>query len=643
MFGGFDRDSYDALGDNVFAPIRGETTLRWIGFYLCHDAAGGGSTWTARRPARSPALSTWRFLRSQGWGLAPLYLGRQFLPPLAKGGPARSNPAWTEAQGIIDGNHAIALTRMNNAGHLVDIESGATIYIDLENDGFVSVPAAQNYLRGWFDTVRGAGFRPGVYCAHPVPRPGKHYTSDGPLIRTLFPDVAIWFFRIPDTQPVVYNEQNAQLILNSVDEYRDADGSLTAPTGYIAAQYAWYNASRAVTGARLKTGPATFFNVAPIDFDAALVSDPSHPEDRTAVVFSKFKAVEPVVIFLTSDYIWWSSRLGGTWGDWVGGISDVAQAPLHDLGYGKWFDTRAVAAASRGEGLVDIFGLGVDGSLWTCWCMTDLVAKEDNWSGPAVIGGPRTARHGSAIAAVSRTAGALDVFFFNTNHELTNAYWRTDSPNWAAQTGPVTHGFNFHPASGVHPLVTAADSQRIDVFAVDWSNTVRWAQWKAPAPWQCVSVAINGSVDPAVGIQVAWHDGRIHLVAAMRDGTLAHLSHPGGNLATPWTSHGVLPTGAAGWRPTGFCMTAADNVLVVAAVATDQSLVWWGLEAGAWSGPSSNTVTPPYSSAGRVAGFPFDGNSVDVAVLDQSANFFYHRLTSGAAGSPPTLTETWRF
>ena len=157
MFGGFDRDSYQVLGDGVMGPIRGNTTLRWIGFYLAHSAIASGSTWTARHP-RNPPVSTWRFLRSEGWGVAPIFLARQFTTDSA--GHSAPNPNWTEANGILDGNHAVALANASDASNLVDIERGATLYLDLEADGFVSVPAAQNYLRGWFTTVRAAGYRP---------------------------------------------------------------------------------------------------------------------------------------------------------------------------------------------------------------------------------------------------------------------------------------------------------------------------------------------------------------------------------------------------------------------------------------------------------------------------------------------------
>jgi hypothetical protein len=93
--------------------------------------------------------------------------------------------------------HAIELATTHNATELVDIEHGTTIYIDLEMDGFLSVPRAVNYLEAWFNTIRTAGYRPGVYCLNPPANVHPAWTSDGPLVRQKFPDVAIWFVRIP--------------------------------------------------------------------------------------------------------------------------------------------------------------------------------------------------------------------------------------------------------------------------------------------------------------------------------------------------------------------------------------------------------------------------------------------------------------
>src|SRR5687767_12900993 len=110
MFARFDRDDYGAIGDSLALTIKANTNLRWLGFYLAHFHHTSGSSWTAPR-TRIPQVTTWQFLRSEGWGLAPLFLGRQFVSqvildpngqPLldARGNPRKRlvpNPEWTES------------------------------------------------------------------------------------------------------------------------------------------------------------------------------------------------------------------------------------------------------------------------------------------------------------------------------------------------------------------------------------------------------------------------------------------------------------------------------------------------------------------------------------------------------------------
>lgn len=341
MFAGLDRDSYDVLGDAVVGPIRAHTHLRWIGFYLAHSASASASTWTTRRN-RTPEASTWRFLHSEGWGVAPIFLGRQFLPG------AVANPGWTDANGQADGAHAVALATSTSPGNLVDIERGATIYLDLEADGFLSVPAARSYITGWCNAVRAGGYRPGLYLSYSL-AVHPSWQTDGLLVRSFFPDVAVWYFRIPTVQPKVYDEDSGVATLPGISSFLDPDGSMPW-FGFVASQFAWYNPSRAFQSARLKTGPSSFFTLGPIDFDAARIPDPSHPEDRSAVVFSDFRPGEPAIVALAHNAAAWQFH-DGVWGQWGQLVSEASATPMNDLGYGRWYDTRSVAAASRQPGL----------------------------------------------------------------------------------------------------------------------------------------------------------------------------------------------------------------------------------------------------------------------------------------------------
>ncbi|MFF4948685.1 hypothetical protein ACWC2K_32725 [Streptomyces chattanoogensis] len=140
------------------------------------------------------------------------------------------------------------------------------------------------------------------------------------------------------------------------------------------------------------------------------------------------------------------------------------------------------------------------------------------WSEPQVLNPSNPARHGSAIAAVSRRTDVLDAFFFNTAHELTTTWWTPGDPNWQAHGGAITHGFGFAPGTNIAALISPTDSGRLDAFAIDSSNTVRWVQWRTPAPWASATVPLPESADPAVGVHATWHEGQIPLLVEARGG-----------------------------------------------------------------------------------------------------------------------------
>jgi hypothetical protein len=551
------------------------------------------------------------------------------------------NPNWSEANGRTDGRHAVALATTNNPANLVDIEAGATIYIDLEADGFMATPTAVNYLRGWFAEVAAAGYRPGTYCSN---------LTDAAAIRTTFPNVAIWFFQIPATQPQVYDEAAGRLTLPPAANYHDPGGVMPR-FGRVATQFAWYNSARAFTGAKLKTGATTSHNVAPIDFDAARIADPAHPEDRAALAFAPFRPGQPAAFALASEAAAWEHFEAGAWGAWGQAAAHASATPMADLGYGKWFDTASVAAASRQPGLVDIFGLGIDGSLWTAWRTADIPAaggqpaQDGQWAPtPQILNPTMPARPGCGVAAVSRKTDVLDVFFINRNHELTTTWWTPTDMNWQAHTGPITAGFAFAPATNIAAMTSPTDPERLDVFAIDWSNSVRWTQWRHPGPWQGAIVAGVTTADPAVGVHGTWHGGGIHLIAGLRDGSLAHLSHPDGNMsnAAGWAFNGALPSLGTLVRPMGLRVVSLAGFLVVVGIASNGNLFWAAWSGLLWGLPGLSNATPAYSTSGRIAATPFDANSIDVMLPNHDGEIVMRRLTlSGNPLAPVLLSNSW--
>jgi glycoside hydrolase-like protein len=552
-----------------------------------------------------------------------------------------ANTNWTEAQGRTDAQHALSVATSNTPGNLVDIEIGATIYIDLENDGFMSDPNARNYLRGWFTEIAGKGFRPGVYCSYAITGPMAGH-SDGPKIRTDFPDVAIWFFRIPGAQASVYNDEAGLLVIPPISDYQEANGEL--PTiGYIACQFAWYNSDRAISGTKLNTSPTTSHKVSPIDFDGARIPDPAHPEDYAALTFAPFRSGQSAAVALYPIGVAWQYFDGewGTWSEMAAWASNVGG--MADLGYGRWFDIVSVAAVSRHPGLLDIFGVGIDGSLWTAWRTEDQGAVPGMWSPvPQVLNPTMPARPGSAIAAVSRKTDVIDVFFINRSHELVTTWWAPGDNNWQGHVGAITHGFSFAPATSIEALASPTDPERLDLFAIDWSNGVRWVQWRGGMPWQTDPNAVLGGADPALGVAGAWNTGQLHLVVGQRDGTLVHLTHPTGMLgdAAGWTMLGALPSLGGIVRPMGFRVVSLSGFLVLVGVASNGTLFWnaWN---GAWSPlPGAHGAAPAYSTSGRLSAMPFDGTSVDVMLPNYAADIVVRRLILSTTPLGPMLSIT---
>jgi hypothetical protein len=136
-------------------------------------------------------------LREQGWGVLPIYFGRQQQqergsPPLALIDP---NVKVATQQGKDDANDACKL-----AGN-APLEAGARVFLDIES----SVALTKNtlaYISAWMAGVQQGGYHPALYC--PVGVADKLHAAH--------PDVPIWVAR----QPHAYLDQ-ASVIDNNGD------------------------------------------------------------------------------------------------------------------------------------------------------------------------------------------------------------------------------------------------------------------------------------------------------------------------------------------------------------------------------------------------------------------------------------------
>jgi len=186
ILAGFDTYAYPT--DPVMEWLRQNSNLSWVGYYLYpapsrNVASGGGNSWMGH----FPTLST------QGWTVAPIYIGEQD-PAHESQDPANSsNPS--AAKGEEDGNsseiNSIGLA--NSAVPLLKQEGfpvGTTVYLDIETSGAQSQPEL-DYISAWCSAVSAAEYIPGVYCL------ASAFSS----IAAVEPSVPFWIANPTDPSP----------------------------------------------------------------------------------------------------------------------------------------------------------------------------------------------------------------------------------------------------------------------------------------------------------------------------------------------------------------------------------------------------------------------------------------------------------
>ncbi len=203
-FAGMDRAEFP--GDHVMESLIKKTNLKWTGFYLTPSPSQGHNLkWMPKHD----------FLRGLGWGIAPIYVGRQ-----VKSIP-KTDHRITPENGTADGDHAAFLAE------LAHFKRGSVIYLDFEN-GAPLENVQKTYFAAWAAAVRSHSFRPGVYCIS---------TLAAGLFTTV-PDAPIWVanyskfpkkvfkpsYPQPDPLQGGFQASVWQLQGNITIEYEDIDG-----------------------------------------------------------------------------------------------------------------------------------------------------------------------------------------------------------------------------------------------------------------------------------------------------------------------------------------------------------------------------------------------------------------------------------
>jgi hypothetical protein len=147
MYAGLDSASFPGM--HAMNWLKANTNLTWTGYYLAPWGAGKEfkPKWRAALPR----------LRETGWGIAPIYLGKQ-PNTLAATLKKRGKLGKERFDGYDDGVEAARFAKSAEFG------PASVLYFDLEKYEFTK--AWKQYLYGWMEGVMDAGYYPGLYCSH---------------------------------------------------------------------------------------------------------------------------------------------------------------------------------------------------------------------------------------------------------------------------------------------------------------------------------------------------------------------------------------------------------------------------------------------------------------------------------------------
>jgi hypothetical protein len=160
---------------------------------------------------------------------------------------------------------------------------------------------------------------------------------------------------------------------------------------------------------------------------------------------------------------------------WIGRDGDLNTAWFNpDIEQGKWHTPFPItpreaarphsplAATTRLDGLLDVFWIGADGSVNTAFANPAI--EGGRWQLPFPISGPRATRANSPMAALTRGAGGVDVFWIAPDGAVATTWFHPDIDGGKWHTPfPITS-----------PNVTGANSGLAAITRLDGLLDVFW-------------------------------------------------------------------------------------------------------------------------------------------------------------------------
>ncbi|MBL8211743.1 MAG: DUF1906 domain-containing protein [Bryobacterales bacterium] len=182
---GFDIAFYP--GDQAVQWLWDNSNMWWMGYYLM--VAGPGfsnkATWQGK----------FEHLRSIGWGVAPIYVGKQ---PTSLKLKQRAGKEFHE--GLADGAEAC------RSAVLAQVPRTTVLYFDLEYGH--TTKRWLEYFWGWVTAVLNQQYVAGLYCSYLVAGAVESYIKERGIQVSPDPVPVIWAFH-PTLTPTTHKDMNA--------------------------------------------------------------------------------------------------------------------------------------------------------------------------------------------------------------------------------------------------------------------------------------------------------------------------------------------------------------------------------------------------------------------------------------------------
>lgn len=180
---------------------------------------------------------------------------------------------------------------------------------------------------------------------------------------------------------------------------------------------------------------------------------------------------------------------------------------------GEFIQGTKLAAVSRDQGKIDLFGTAPDGKVWTAAIGSQTAHQ---WAGWWSVGDP-VSLPGAPVAAISRSKGVLDIFVTGFDGKIkSTSYVPEDFDGWNQWFDILDHD-QFIP--GIEVTAISRAENLIDLFAIDKHGIPYAASWNPQQGWQGWTKITTGQFTPgSVIAAVAYTPDHLDIFSIAPDG-----------------------------------------------------------------------------------------------------------------------------